>query len=99
MLDWNKTMRRLAKSIKYQTIYGHDKNGVTLHLFENNGDYTDMQLTFLRYLAYYSNLYLDIAMDEIGEIILDNFTYEDAYSFWKEKQDKKVRRESLSKKN
>ncbi len=87
-----KTIRKLAKCNKYQTLYNqHKESGVSL--FVNKNDYTDFQIAFLQYLQFYSNLHMDIYMDEVGEIVLEDEVYEDAYSYYNRKTKKKKNRE------
>lgn len=78
------TIRKLAKTPKFQIIYSNAKEA-GLKIFRNNGDYTDLQLLFLNFLSLYSTLNLDIALGEIDDIVLDNEIYEDAYLFHKRK--------------
>lgn len=75
-------IRKLAKRNKYQTIFSLSKEG-SITLFKNKFEYTDIQITFLNYLLFYSNLYTDIAMDYVDQRVLENNEYEDAYSYYK----------------
>lgn len=83
-MDLNSTIRQLAKTNKYQTLYSHVKEG-GLQLFENTSNYTDTQVMFLNYLSFYYILYSDIAMDYVDEIVLNDLVYEDAYFYYKKK--------------
>jgi hypothetical protein len=83
-----KQIRNLAKSNYYQGLYSIDKN-LGLRLFYNTVDFTPIQMNFLNYLAFYSNLFAEIYLGEIGDIVLENFIYEDAYSLWKSKDKKR----------
>lgn len=75
-------VRSLAKSVKYQTIYCHAKEG-SLKLFHNAGFYTNYQVLFINYLSMYNSLYTDIALEQISEIVLEDEIYEDAYLYYK----------------
>ncbi len=77
-------IRLLAKSNYYQTVYNYAKE-MDIKLFKNNIDLTDLQILFLGYLVFYNNLYTDIAMGDVTEIVVDNFIYEDAFSAYKRK--------------
>ena len=77
-------IRKLAKTSKFQTIYGCAKE-VGLKLFKNECDYTDLQILFLNFLNLYSTIHLDIALGEIDDLVLDNEIYEDSYLFWRKK--------------
>lgn len=83
-MDVSKIIRKLAKSNKYQTLFSIAKEG-TISIFRNTSDYTDNQITFLNFLNFYHNLYTDIALDYVDEIVLENDIYEDAYSYYKMK--------------
>lgn len=88
-----KLLRKLAKSQKYQTIYGQCKeSGVSL--FKNKADYTEFQLGFLQYLSFYASLHMDIYLNEVDEIVLDNEVYEDAYYHYKNKVKSKERKDT-----
>ena len=80
-------IRELAKSSYYQSIYSLSKD-LKLKITINELDFTDIQLIFLKYINFYSSLFIDIALGDIGEIVLENELYEDAYSMWKNKGDK-----------
>ena len=75
-------MRDLAKSNYYQTLYLQAKE-MNISLFKNDRDFTDLQVAFLNDLSFYSNLYMDLAMGEITEIIFQDPIYEDAYQQYK----------------
>jgi len=88
-LDLLKSLRTLAKSSYYQTLYSLSKD-LRVKLFVNDYDFTNIQLTFLHYIALYSNVSMDIALGEVDEIVLDNDIYTDAYLMYKNKKDKKT---------
>lgn len=83
-----KISRNLAKSNEYQLLYSAAKE-LNLELFKNKGDLSLLQLQFLSFLNFYATLYMDIYLNEVDEIVLTNFIYEDAYTYYKEKQRKK----------
>ena len=83
-----KLARKLAKSNKYQFLYSQYKES-GVRIFENECNLTSYQITFLQYLAFYSNLQMAVYMDEVSEIVLDNDIYEDAYTYYKQKNRKK----------
>lgn len=95
-MDFEKNIRELAKSNKYQTIYSNAREA-GMNIFENKTRYTDAQITFLNYLSYYYGIYTDIAMDYVDEIILDDFIYEDSYMYYKRKS--KLKEEKKHQKN
>jgi len=88
MLDIEKIVRKLAKSYKWQTIYNNAKE-VGLKLFNNDKDLTRIQIMFLSYLNFYSAITMDIVLNEVSDRVLDNFIYEDAYMYYKQKRKKR----------
>ncbi len=94
--DANKLIRKLAKCNYYQTIYSQEKN-VGLSIFKNNVELTYIQIIFLNYLAFYSALYFDFSMGDIGEEVFEDFIYEDAYMYFR-KNDKSNFKDNQQKK-
>lgn len=87
-LDVFKYLRRLAKNTYYQSLYSLGKELSYLRIFDNDKDFTDIQINFLKYLNFYASIYMDIALGDVDEIVLENEIYEDSYAFWKNKKDK-----------
>jgi len=85
-------VRELAKSNKYQMLYNNTKD-LHFRLFENDKDFTQLQVLFLNYLQFYYGIYYDIALGDVEEIVLDNDIYEDSYVYWKRKTRDKQRTE------
>lgn len=83
----NLLIRKLAKSDYWQTIYSLGEK-TKIQLFSNTTDFTDLQIVMLKYLNFYSGLYMEIALGEVNEIVLDCNMYEDAYMMYKNKKDK-----------
>lgn len=96
MLTQEELIRKLAKSNKYQTLFTYFKES-GVQFFRNNTDYTQIQITFLNWLNFYSTIYLDIALDYVSEIVLENNTYEDAYFYYKSKNKTKMYEEKTKK--
>ncbi len=90
IIDVYKYLRLLAKSNYYQNIYSLGKDMPSLKLFENERDFTDIQMSFLKFLSFYSAVLLDIALGDVDEIVLDNDIYTDSYMVYKSKKEKKV---------
>ena len=78
-------LRTLAKTNKYQTIYSHAKE-FGLKLFENEIDYSDVQIKFLNCLSFYSEIHTDIALGDIEDIVLKEEIYEEAWMYYKNKK-------------
>lgn len=85
-------LRRTAKKDYWQSIYNVSKETQGLCIFKNHTDFTQLQIYFLGQIAFYSGIYFDIAMGEVGDIVLDNETYEDSYSFYKSKKREKEKK-------
>ena len=83
-----KTLRNLAKSDYYQSLFSLGKELHTINIFSNNIDFSEIQMMFLKYLSMYSVLYLDIALGDIDDRVLENEVYEDSYLMYKNKKDK-----------
>ena len=83
-MDIEDLVRKLAKSNKYQTLYSMMKES-GLNMFRNSFDYTNLQVYFLTYLVFYYNLYMEIALNNVSEVVLENEIYEDAFTHYKHK--------------
>jgi len=81
-------LRKLAKNNYYQNLYSLSREMSSIHLFKNVDDLTDIQMTFIQYLSFYYSLYMDIALKEIDEKVLEKEIYEDSYMYYKSKKDK-----------
>lgn len=86
--QYDQALKKLAKSDYYQSLYNCAKE-INVQLFKNVYDFSRLQLMFVSYLAYYSNIFMDIAIGDCSDRVLDNEIYEEAYSYY--------RRESLGK--
>lgn len=88
--DVYKYLRRLASTNYFQNLYSLGKDMPSLKLFENERDFTDIQMSFLRFLNFYSSILLDIALGDVDEIVLDNDIYSDSYMLYKSKKDRNI---------
>jgi len=61
-----------------------------VRIFRNETEYSDFQMVFLQYLAFYSNLHMAVYMNEVSDLVLDNNIYEDAYTYYSQKSKKKA---------
>lgn len=75
-----KTLRKLARSDKWQLIYSQCKE-CRLKLFKNASDLTTVQLLFINWLSIYASVNMDIAMKKkyIGREYLKDDLRIDAY--------------------
>ncbi|MCK9626558.1 MAG: hypothetical protein M0R23_08905 [Bacteroidales bacterium] len=82
MLGYDKVyniLRKLANTQYYQALYTRED----LRIFNNNGNLSDIQLTFLNLLGFYNALNMDVSMGEADQVVFDDFIYEDAYMYYK----------------
>lgn len=90
-----KHVRDLAKSYKYQTISNGGENPI--NCFVNKFDFTFYQLFFMSYLRFYHTLNMDVAEEEVDEIVLTDTVYEDAYMYWRGKNKYKKMKQDIDK--
>ena len=60
----NDTLRKLARSGAWQTVYSRSKEIGSINLFKNNRDFTMVQIVFLRWLEIYNSLFSDLNCEE-----------------------------------
>lgn len=86
----HKALQELARSTYWQLLYSRSKE-MNLKLFQNDYDFTNLQIWMLYYLALYASLYEDIALDKdfISEKHLDSWNRVEAYLMWKKKNQNK----------
>ncbi len=87
-----KTIKQLAKSGKYQSLYSKVKEIGSMRLFNNNSDFSAIQLMFMDWLEIYHSLYTDLAMGEEfinEEVIIDDIRTEAYLLYRSEKRKKK----------
>lgn len=91
------SLRRLARSSHWITLYNRSKEIGSIKLFNNDSDYSSLQVNFLRWLELMSGLYMDIALGEefISEQVIEDEIRTNAYLFYKSKK----REEEKLKKN
>ena len=90
-------IRKLAKSSDAQNLYSHAKE-LHLQLFKNIVSFTQVQLLYLRYLNFYSSLYLEIYLQEVDELVLKDEIYEEAYMLFREQKKNKTLDQDMDKK-
>jgi len=82
--DVEKIIRALSKGNYYQNLYNCAKE-LNFKIFKNDTDLTSLQVIFLGYLTFYNNLFTDIFLDEVSDIVLKDEIYEDSYTYYKKK--------------
>jgi hypothetical protein len=94
--NYYKLLKTLAKSRKWQSIFGLSKETANL-LFANNFNFSGLQLEFVDLLNYYSQIYMEVSMGEVTDKVLEDDIYIDSwfvYSREKRKRDKEQRQPS-----
>lgn len=100
----DETIRQLARSTYYQNIYASSKEMGSIHLFENNSNFSGLQMLFLFWLQVYSNLYEELAQKKwkyLDEKVINNNIRCDAFLYWRKQQndieiEKKKREQKVS---
>jgi hypothetical protein len=87
-MDIIESIRSIAKSDDYQNLYILSKEIGSIKVLDNSNDFTYLQNMFFKYLNFYYNIYADIGLGEVDELVLKDFLYEDAYIMWKNKSEK-----------
>ncbi len=79
------SIRKLARSYKYQFLYSKVKEIANLHLFKNFIDLSKAQVNFLQWLEVYKNLYQELQKGEdyLSEEVLEDDLRTDAYLYYK----------------
>lgn len=88
-------LRKIAKKDYWQAVYSNSKEIGSIRIFKNLDDYSYLQIHFLSYLGFYNNLYVDIAMGDVGERVLENNIYEDAYVYFRNRERQKDKKEKV----
>lgn len=96
-----KIIRKLAKSTKYQFLYARFKKTNNVKLFNNDIDFSVIQLNFLLWLETYYALYQDLVYNKkyISEDVIDNDIRCDAYLMYRNKYADKEEKDSIKNKN
>jgi hypothetical protein len=87
-MDVANVLRKIAKTDYYQMMYSTRDAG--FKIFENNIDLTFLQVFFLNYVIFYHNLYTDIALGEVSDLVLKDIIYEDSYTLFRNKKNKNI---------
>jgi len=89
-------IRTLARTSKWLTIYLRAKEIGSIKLFENQSDFTQLQITFLQYLENISSLYFDLSLGEefISDEVIVDWLRSECYLLYKrkKKEEKKLKK-------
>lgn len=89
MDDTELKIRKLAKSVYWQNLYSASKTIQGVHLFNNDTNYTSLQLKFLYWLSVYEMLYEELAQhkDEyLTEKVIEDDIRTNAYLLYRNKK-------------
>jgi len=82
-------VRDLAKSFYWQKLYSSSKTNNGIHIFENQTNFSGIQILFLYWLEVYHLLYTELSQKEWEnlneEVIKDNIRT-DAFLYWRSKE-------------
>lgn len=92
-----KYLRKLARSHRWQLLYAKSKEVNGIQIFENNTNFSHIQLRFLYWLSIYNSLYQDLAMKEkyLTREVINSDIECDAYLYYQSvKKPEKVKQET-----
>ena len=80
-------LRKVAKSYYYQFLYIKSKETGNIKLFQNDMNFSHLQIIFMQWLEVYTILYNDLNKNEkfISQDVIDDELRTDAYLFYKSK--------------
>jgi hypothetical protein len=78
-------LRKLARSYKYRFLYARTKEMNGVKLFQNDTDFTSVQMLFLQWLEVYNLLYSDLSSKEnfISEEVIADDIRTEAYLYYR----------------
>ena len=85
-MDYIEMIRKLARSSYWQSIFTASKEVGSLRLFDNDGNYSGLQSTFLYWLRVYDLLYSELSQKEwkyLDEKVIENDIRCDAFLYWR----------------
>jgi hypothetical protein len=80
------TIRDLANSNKYQSLLNARSEICEVRLFNNNSNFSRIQLMFINWLQFYKFLRSEVVSDEVSDVILKDEIYSDSYYLWRSKK-------------
>ena len=88
-MDVEKEIRHLAKSNYWQNLYDASKNCSNISLFENNTNFSGLQVRMIYWLSVYSMLYEELQKHEdklLTENVIKDEMRVDAYLIYRNKK-------------
>ena len=85
-MEIEQQIRKLARSTYWQNLYQSAKEIGSIHLFENNTNFSGLQGLFLFWLSVYESLYTDLNKKEwkyLDEKVIHSDVRCDAFLYWR----------------
>lgn len=85
-------IRELAKSFYWQRLYIASKENNGIKLFENQSNFSGIQVLFLYWLQVYELLYKELSMKEWDNLdidVINDYIRTDAFLYWRSKEQEK----------
>jgi hypothetical protein len=82
-------VRDLAKSFYWQKLYSSSQTNNGIHVFENQTNFSGIQVLFLYWLQVYHLLYTELAQKEwenLSEEVINDNIRTDAFLYWRQKE-------------
>jgi hypothetical protein len=97
-MNFEKYLRKLAKSISAQNLFIAARDMSSIKLFKNSINFSRLQQEYLNYLYSYYNIYQDVYSNKVSAKVLDEDIYTDAYLYYRSKYKKNSLDKSTNKK-
>lgn len=85
-MDYIESIRKLARSSHFQNLYSASKEAGTIKIFENDSNFSGLQVIFLYWLRVYDLLYSELAQKEwkyLSEDVVEDDVRCDAFLHWR----------------
>jgi len=100
-MSYEKQIRKLARSYYYQNLYSASKDLSSLQLFDNNFNFSGLQIYFIFWVQVYAMLFEELAQKKwkwLDDEVIDNDERCDAFLYWR-KQENETELRKLQQKN
>lgn len=99
MITSIKEIRKLARDLQSQNLFVMSKEIYGIRLFENDKDFSGLQMNYLSLLSHYNFLNREVDMDEVSDLVLKEDIYGDSYVYWKQKKGNEYLKNKMKTKN
>lgn len=94
-MTFEENLRIIAKSSYWQDLYRSSKDINGIRLFDNESNFSGLQIIFLNWIRVYGLLYEELSnqeWDNLTEDVINDFDRCDAFLYWRSKQiERKIR--------